>query len=201
MKLLLFSDVHRDLEKCQKLVALAQSEAVDVVVGAGDFGSFRRGLKAVIGALSQISKPAILVPGNSESDTELIEACQVWPAATILHGTGITVDQVDFWGIGGGIPVTPFGPWSFDFTEEAAKALVAGCPPAAVLVSHSPPKGVVDHDSWGRNLGSITIRETILSLQPRLVVCGHIHAAAGKSAMLGDTPVVNAGPKGIIWEL
>ena len=201
MKLLLFSDVHRDIKKCQKLVELAQTEAVDVVVGAGDFGSFRRGLGAVISALSKLAKPTILVPGNSESDTELLEACQAWPAATVLHGAGTTVDQVDFWGIGGGIPVTPFGPWSFDFTEEAAKALLAGCPPAAVLVSHSPPKGIVDHDSWGRNLGSVVIRETILSRQPRLVVCGHIHAAAGKSAILGETPVVNAGPDGIIWEL
>jgi Icc-related predicted phosphoesterase len=201
MKLLLFSDVHRDINKCQKLVELAHTEAIDVVVGAGDFGSFRRGLEAVISTLSKISKPAILVPGNSESDTELLEACQTWPAATVLHGTGTTVDQVNFWGIGGGIPVTPFGPWSFDFTEEAAKALLADCPPAAVLVSHSPPKGVVDRDSSGRNLGSVAIRETILFRQPRLVVCGHIHAAAGQYTMLGETPVVNAGPEGIIWDL
>ena len=201
MKLLLFSDVHRDIGKCQKLVELAHAEAVDVVVGAGDFGSFRRGLDAVIRTLSQISKPAILVPGNSESDTKLSEACRAWPAATVLHGTGTTVDRVDFWGIGGGIPVTPFGPWSFDFTEDAAKALLAGCPPAAVLVSHSPPKGIVARDSWGRSLGSVVIRETILSRQPRLVVCGHIHAAAGQAAMLGETPVVNAGPEGMIWEL
>lgn len=201
MKLLLFSDVHRNIKKCQKLVALAHTEAVDVVVGAGDFGSFRRGLEAVIGTLSKITKPAILVPGNSESDTELLEACQTWPAAVVLHGSGTTIGRIDFWGIGGGIPVTPFGPWSFDFTEEAAEALLAGCPPAAILVSHSPPKGIVDRDSWGRNLGSVAIREAIISRQPRLVVCGHIHAAAGKSAMLGETPVVNAGPEGIIWEL
>ena len=201
LKLLLFSDVHRDIRKCQRLVEMARTEAVDVVVGAGDFGSFRRGLDAVIGALSKISKPTILVPGNSESDTELLRACQVWPAATVLHGTGTTVEQIDFWGIGGGIPVTPFGPWSFDFTEEAAETLLAGCPSGGVLVSHSPPKGFVDRDTCGRNLGSVAIREAVISRQLRLVVCGHIHAAAGKSAMLGATPVVNAGPEGMIWEL
>ena len=33
------------------------------------------------------------------------------------------------------------------------------------------------------------------------VVCGHIHDCAGQRAMLGATPVVNAGPEGIWWEL
>jgi Icc-related predicted phosphoesterase len=33
------------------------------------------------------------------------------------------------------------------------------------------------------------------------VVCGHIHASAGKQAALGPSPVVNAGPDGLEWEL
>jgi len=38
-------------------------------------------------------------------------------------------------------------------------------------------------------------------LSPLLVVCGHIHGSAGQQAMLGTTPVVNAGPAGVEWEL
>jgi Icc-related predicted phosphoesterase len=200
LKLLLFSDLHRDLEQGRQLAKMAEIEAVDAVIGAGDFGSVRRGLKEVIEVLRQITRPAILVPGNSESDAELRDACQTWPSAVVLHGAGTTVNQVDFWGIGGGIPVTPFGPWSFDFSEEQARAMLAGCPEGAVLVSHSPPKGVADV-SGGRSLGSLAIREAILAKKPRLVVCGHIHACAGKVEMIGDTPVVNVGPQGMIWEL
>jgi Icc-related predicted phosphoesterase len=33
------------------------------------------------------------------------------------------------------------------------------------------------------------------------VVCGHIHGSAGQEAMLGSTPVVNAGPAGEIREI
>ena len=201
LKLLLFSDVHRDLEQCRKLVKLAETEAVDIVIGAGDFGSVRRGLKEVIDILRRIIRPAILVPGNSESDAELRDVCKAWPSAIVLHGAGVTLNHVDFWGIGGGIPITPFGDWSFDFSEQQARPMLSGCPAEVVLVSHSPPRGAVDVSSGNRNLGSVAIRETILAAKPRLVVCGHIHACAGKVEMIGNTPVVNAGPQGMIWEL
>src|SRR5262249_54267333 len=69
------------------------------------------------------------------------------------------------------------------------------------LVSHSPPRGAVDRSSNGRSLGSVAVREAVLRQQPALVVCGHIHASAGTRDMIGPTPVVNAGPDGILWEL
>ena len=201
MKLLLFSDVHCNRSQCQTLVDMAMEEDVDFVIGAGDFANIRRGLEPTIDVLRQITRPTIVVPGNSESDEELHKACRAWPSATVLHGSGATVNGVDFWGIGGGIPVTPFGAWSFDFTEQEAEAMLADCPAGSVLVSHSPPKGAVDVSSGGRSLGSVAIREAILAKQPRLVVCGHIHESAGNQAMIGHTPVVNAGPQGIVWEL
>lgn len=199
MKLLLFSDVHRNLRAISKLVELA--EQVDIVIGAGDFGSVRRGLDETIQALQLIDKPTVVVPGNSESEPELAEACQIWSQAHVLHGSGTTVHGIDFWGVGGGIPVTPFGSWSYDFTEAQAKALLADCPSHGILVTHSPPKGVVDVSSTGRSLGSTAIREAIIAKQPRLVVCGHIHDSAGQQAKLGQTVVINAGPAGIIWEI
>ncbi|MDX1520548.1 MAG: metallophosphoesterase family protein [Anaerolineae bacterium] len=200
MKLLLFSDVHSSLWHCERLVE--QADDVDLVIGAGDLGNVRRGLERTVKALGKIKKPTVLVPGNSESDEELLAvAGQFWPAATVLHGTGTEIAGIPFFGIGGGIPITPFGAWSFDFSEDEAETLLANCPPAAVLISHSPPKGAVDVSSSGRSLGSVAVRAAIERLQPRLVVCGHIHASAGQHQMIGDTPVVNAGPDGLMWEL
>ena len=199
VKLLLFSDLHCDAEAARRLVERARS--VDVVVGAGDFGNIRQGVSICIDILRAIAKPAILVAGNNESTEELIDACRDWPQANILHGSGVTVAGLQFFGIGGGIPVTPFGSWSYDFTEELATELLAGCPEDCVLVSHSPPKGAVDVSSSGRTLGSSAVRKTILRQHPRLVVCGHIHASAGRQATLGSSPVINAGPAGIEWSL
>jgi predicted phosphodiesterase len=70
MRLLLFSDLHSDFQTASKLVTL--SNKVDVVVGAGDFCIGRRGLGKIIDALAPIKKPTVLVPGNSESDEELL---------------------------------------------------------------------------------------------------------------------------------
>jgi Icc-related predicted phosphoesterase len=199
MNLLLFSDLHADVTAARRLVERAG--AADVIIGAGDFGNVRRNIPVCLGVLRAIDRPAVLVAGNNESTEELVEACRDWPQAHVLHGRAVTIAGVEFFGLGGGVPVTPFGAWSYDFTEEQAADLLAGCPRGCVLVSHSPPRGAVDVDSRGRSLGSTAVRDAVLRLEPRLVVCGHIHACGGQHALLGPSPVVNAGPNGVEWEL
>lgn len=199
MKLLLFSDLHCDIGAAQALVRIASE--VDVVIGAGDFGQCRSGIGDTIQILRNIAKPVVLVPGNAESVEELAEACRDWKSAHVLHGSGVEIDGVPFFGIGGGIPVTPFGAWSYDFTEEQAAGLLADCPEYGVLVSHSPPKGACDVDASGNSFGSQAVRDTILAKSPQLVVCGHIHQCWRKQAEVGSSVVINAGPRGIEWSL
>jgi Icc-related predicted phosphoesterase len=199
MKLLLFSDLHAHAAAARSLVK--RSGAADVLVGAGDFGNVRRHVQVCIDILRAVDKPAVLVASNNETTAELVEACRNWPQAHVLHGSAVTIGGVEFFGLGSGIPVTPFGAWSYDFTEEQAAELLSGCPKGCVLVSHSPPKGAVDVDSRGRSLGSVAVRDAVDQLEPLLVVCGHIHACAGQYVRLGRSPVVNAGPAGVEWEL
>ena len=201
MKFLCFSDLHRNVEAATKLVE--KSNNADVVIGAGDFATRRQGVEDTLTVLSGITKPAILVPGNGESATELEEAVRVagWKSAKVLHGTGCVVEGVEFWGVGGGIPVTPFGEWSYDFSEADAGALLAGCKSVAVLVVHSPPLDTVDHDSSGQIRGSQAIREVVENTRPKLVVCGHIHSDWEKSVRLAETLVLNAGPRGVLIEV
>ena len=89
----------------------------------------------------------------------------------------------------------------FDRLAAAASSLLSACPIGAVLVSHSPPKGAVDKNSSGSGLGSTAIRDAVVRLKPRLVVCGHIHSSAGQRASIGHTPVINAGPAGVLYDL
>jgi Icc-related predicted phosphoesterase len=199
VKLLLFSDLHADTAAARRLARRAC--AADVVVGAGDFGNVRRDLRHCLDVLRAIDRPAVLVAGNNESTDELAEACHDWRQAHVLHGSGVQLGAVEFFGIGGGIPVTPFGSWSYDFTEEQAADLLAGCPAGCVLVSHSPPWAVVDRSSRGQSLGSTAVRDAVVRCRPVLVVCGHIHGSAGQQGAIGRTPVVNAGPDGVEWEL
>src|SRR5436190_21155149 len=144
----------------------------DVVIAAGDFASVHRGLEEVIDMLVVIETPTVLIPGNNETDEALREACRGWRAATVLHGEGTEIDGVAFYGLGAGVPTTPW-PWSFDLTEEEAEAMLAGCPEECVLAVHSPPKGHVDRSSFGRSLGSEAILRAIEEKRPRLAICGH----------------------------
>jgi Icc-related predicted phosphoesterase len=169
----------------------------DVVVAAGDFGSLHRGVAELIDMLVVIETPTVLVPGNNETDDALREACRGWKAATVLHGEGTEVGGVPFFGLGAGVPTTPW-PWSFDLDEDEAAALLRDCPEDCVLVVHSPPKGHVDGD---RSLGSEAILRTIEERRPRLAVCGHIHECAGQESSAGPTRILNAGPEGRYLEL
>lgn len=193
MKILAFSDLHRDLAQAAKLVELAAD--ADVVIGAGDFASVHEGLEETIGALSGIQKPTVLVPGNNETADALREAAGAWDAATVLHGGGTTVDGVEFYGLGAGIPVTPWD-WSFDLDDEAATEQLAACPEGAVLVLHSPPQGHCDASGDGTHFGSEALLRAVEEKRPRLAVCGHIHESWGCESRIGDTPVRNLGPKG-----
>lgn len=199
MKLLLFSDLHRDKQAAAALVE--KSKQADVIVGAGDFAVCGQGVSDCIDVLRQTKCPAVLVPGNGESIEELKAACQQWPSAHVLHGEMASVDGVNFFGIGGGIPVTPFGDWSWDFTEGQAADLLASCPYDGVLVSHSPPFGCVDVTSRGEHRGSTAVLGAVERCQPRLVVCGHIHDSWEQSAEIGPTRIINAGPSGLLVSL
>lgn len=166
----------------------------DVVIGAGDFASFRLGLGGILDALCSIVKPVILVPGNNETETALWRAASGFADARVLHGSGTAIDGAQFFGLGYGVPPTPF-PWSVDLSEERAAAALAACPPGAVLVVHSPPYGHVD-EAFGRHLGSRAILGAISEKRPELVICGHIHQCWGQESRVGGSLIVNVGPAG-----
>lgn len=193
MKLLAFSDLHRDLGQAAELVSM--STEADVVIGAGDFASVHEGLGETIDALAAIETPTVLVPGNNETEDALREAAADWSAATVLHGSGATIGDTEFFGLGAGVPVTPWE-WSFDLDDETAAAMLAPCPQGAVLVLHSPPQGHCDANGSGDHFGSPALLRTIEEKAPRLAVCGHIHESWGCESRIGSTPVRNLGPKG-----
>ena len=198
MKILAFSDLHRDLDQAARLVEM--SADADVVIGAGDFASVHEGLEETITALAGIEAPALLVPGNNETDEALRAAAASWDAATVLHGEGTQVDGIDFFGLGAGVPVTPWD-WSFDLDEDEATSMLSACPEDAVLVVHSPPAGHVDASSTGDHLGSTAVLAAIERTEPRLAVCGHIHESWGATSELGPTRIANLGPSGTWFDV
>ncbi len=191
MKVMAFSDLHHSRSRAEALVAA--SAGADLVIGAGDFCNMRQSLPEAMNLLAGITAPMVIVPGNAESADELQEAAH--QGMTVLHGNGIELAGLQIFGLGYGVPVTPFGAWSCDLTEQQAGGMLADCAAADILVVHSPPKGLADVTSSGLSIGSTAVRAAIERIQPDLALCGHVHESWGQSGRIGRTRVVNLGPR------
>lgn len=191
MKILAFSDLHMARGRAEVLTIAAQK--ADLVIGAGDFCNMREGLDVAMHQLRGITAPMVVVPGNAESADEM--RAEALPNMTVLHGDGCDIGGLRLFGLGYGIPVTPFGAWSCDLSDRLAADMLNACSAADILITHSPPKGIADRTSTGVSVGSTAIRAAIERIQPRLALCGHIHDSWGESGQIGATQVVNLGPK------
>lgn len=190
MRILAFSDLHMARNRAADLVAA--SAQADLVIGAGDFCNMRQGLDEAMGMLSGMAAPMLVVPGNAESVDELRDA--VAGSVTVLHGESVEIDGLSFYGLGYGIPRTPFGDWSCDLSETQASDILDDCHAADIMILHSPPRGHVDRTSQGHSVGSTAILAAIERVQPKLAVCGHIHDSWGQRSQIGKTEVANLGP-------
>jgi uncharacterized protein len=193
MRILAFSDLHRDAAMAETIVSASRD--ADVVVGAGDFASCGLGLEDTLTILRRMPVPFVLVPGNHDDLRELRAACADWPLAHLLHGQSVVLGGVTFFGIGLGSGVLNPEPWNKVLDEGEAAQMLAQCSEHAVLVSHSPPHGIADQQKSGRHAGSAALRDAIALRQPRITICGHVHNGWGQSGTIGHTPVHNIGPR------
>ncbi len=114
-----------------------------------------------------------------------------------LHLGALTLGGIVFAGLGGSNR-TPFRtPYEWGDGETArvlgASQTGAGGEPL-VVVSHAPPRGSgADRLRGGGSAGSEAVAAWVRSQRPALVLCGHIHEAAGEFSFDG-IPVVNPGP-------
>lgn len=199
MKILAFSDIHRDLGAIEAFALRARVS--DILVGAGDYATKREGLQPVIDAIAALERPTVLVCGNAESPEELQAACARHKHLHVLHASSIELQNVTFFGLGGAIPPTPFGQWSVDFEETQAEHWLAHCPRGCVLVTHSPAYGHCDRTASGKSVGSHAVLSCVQRCKPALVFCGHVHDAWATSSTLGPTRLYNVGPRALQVEM
>ena len=152
MKLLAFSDLHRDLEQAAKLVEM--SADADVVIGAGDFASVHEGLEETIGALAAIETPTVLVPGNNETADALRDAAAGWERRHRPARRGDDDRRGRVLRPRRRHPGHPLGLELRPRRRGGRRAMLAACPEGAVLVLHSPPKGHCDASGDGDHFGS-----------------------------------------------
>ncbi|ALU11881.1 metallophosphoesterase [Ignicoccus islandicus DSM 13165] len=167
MKVLHVSDVHCYDELLEKVL---EDEEYDLVVATGDFECLSTAEK-----LSKAKAKVLAVTGNSD-DPQI---------ADYLEDTGMSVENkvVTFRGL-------KFAGVSGQDPRTSLKKLIGE--EFDVLLTHYPPKGVVDLAWTGNHIGSNSVRKLVEEKEPLVVHCGHVHEARGWDK-LGRTIVINSG--------
>ena len=197
VKLLVFSDIHRDARALERLMA---TEA-DYYFCAGDLGNFSRGLDAMGEILRKRGDRVYVIPGNHESAEETANLCRRF-GLNDFHGGRIELGGFHVVGLGYSNR-TPFDTPGEYSEEELERRLHAfdGLKPM-IAICHVPPYGTaLDRITNLRHAGSKSMREFLQREQPRYFFCGHIHEAAGAQDMLGETSALNVGKKGYLLDL
>lgn len=189
MRLVILSDTH------SRHYTLGPLPEGDVLIHAGDFTN--RGSEAEIASFSkflkaQPHKHKLVISGNHEFLFEQLpaRARDALPDATYLEDEGIEIDGVRFFG-------TPWQPWfsglAFNLQRGAPLAEKWALIPdnTDVLITHSPPAGILDANLEGESIGCADLLVRVREVKPKAHLFGHAHPSYGTHAE-GGTIFVNA---------
>jgi Icc-related predicted phosphoesterase len=191
MTLTLISDTHGQHQELPNL------PPAEVLIHAGDFchgtGSRQQAVDFLEWFDGQDYKYKILISGNHdfiayEHPEEFRKMLP--PSITYLEDSGVLIEGYQFWGS----PVQPdLTGWAFGKERGTAMARHWKLMPdhVDVLITHTPPAGVLDKSRSGRSLGCEELSKSLKTAMPKLHVFGHIHFSYGAERN-DNTQYVNA---------
>lgn len=159
-------------------------------------------LKAIMSRINMFHVPVYLIHGNHESVEEIEAIIKLYPNITFLHGK---IQEFNGWWFGAygtsGLRdhYEDFEQWAKEHDKDIMNAAKTN---KLIWMDHSPPynnKTDMLAEDW--HVGSQTLRAFIEKYQPLYVFCGHLHETFGYEDMIGETIVINPGPRGKIIEL
>ena len=198
MKLVLISDTHQQHSKLK----LPKG---DVLIHAGDFLGWGTQLE-LYGFAYWLAQEArkfehvIVVAGNHDGvlqrqPTEAIATLYQIPNLYYLMDSEIVLNGVKFWGSPW---TTEFKKWYFMRPSGPAMDKVWRLIPddTQVLITHSPPTGILDKGLWGTAVGCDMLAHRLGpegNLRPRLHVFGHAHSSYGQvERIVGEKKILHA---------
>lgn len=200
IKILAASDLHGDSRITKKLALRAEKESVDLVVLCGDLTGFNDG-KDLIKPFKDKNQKVLILPGNWDSFATTDFLAQLY-GVTNIHGYSAVYNGVGFFGAGSAS--TALGPRSGISENELWKTLekahsgLKGIE-KKIMLTHMHPAGGISEAVGFR--GSDSIVKAIGKFKPDLLLHGHIHETFQTEDRIGNTRVVNVGPKGVILEI
>ena len=196
MRILIVSDIHSNSSAVARVRDKALKEHVEVLLICGDITHFGtvQASESILKELSYSSK-VLFVHGNC--DPVALSKIEKSGNAENLHSRHLNIDGLSFIGSGGSLK-TPFRT-RIEYTEEQIskhlqKASLEIADKRVIVVSHDPPFNTkLDRIYSGEHVGSKALREFILTKEPIIVTCGHIHEGRGIDKV-SNSIVVNSGP-------
>jgi len=185
MRLVIVSDTHSRHEELGTL-------AGDVLIHCGD------GLNAFAPASDALQKlddwfgrqafaEIFYVGGNHDFEIERRATAgeTVFENATYLQDQSFAVSGVRFYG-------SPWIPelvgWAYyRSTADLIETWSAIPENVDILITHSPPYGVLDRNSRNKHCGCPALAGRVSAVRPRLHCFGHVHASAGNCDVEGTT--------------
>jgi len=197
MRLLCVSDIHGKTANVAELLKYEESAEIDVIIVCGDItqlGGYEEA-ETIMRLFRGWEKPVFAVHGNMDTPPVLQYLVD---ERLSIHRKQSFYKNVRFEGLGGG-NTSPFNT-PIEYNEDEISHILKSSFPQSekkspiVFVSHTPPGNThLDTIKSGIHVGSIAIREFIVTHKPDLFLCGHIHESMGIDTVGGCT-AVNLGP-------
>ena len=178
MKIVVISDTHGLHEQLGPLRG-------DVLIHCGDSAlGFERSHEQVARLDdwfgNQLFDRIFVVGGNHDFEIEARVAAQAQPIfenALYLHDEAYQYRGVNFYGA----PWVPeLAGWAFYLPPNEIYRRWQSIPPDTdVLITHTPPLGILDRNSRGKSCGCPELRKRLDEIHPRVHCFGHVHASAG----------------------
>ncbi len=199
MKILAAGDFHGRKDLAEKLAEQAEQEEVDLVILNGDIVD-EENPEGIIGPFVKRNKKVILIPGNHESIATADFLAELY-GVTNLHGYYIKLKEVGIFGCGGAqVGLTALTDKEmYDLLKRGFEKIKDLKTKIMVTHVHPADTNMEKFSQWVQ--GSKGLKQAIDSLQPDLVICGHVHEAEGIEEKIGKTTVINVGKKGRIIEI
>ncbi|MCB0331251.1 MAG: metallophosphatase domain-containing protein [Bdellovibrionales bacterium] len=197
MRLVCVSDTHSSADLDQ----LAVPDG-DLLIHTGDLTGY--------GSLAQLEefndwvgkqphRYKIVIAGNHDDElqADFAKAARILSNCHYLQDSDVVIEGIKFYGM----------PWHNDgwaFSLESAadiqQKLQAIPLDTDVLLTHAPPKGVLDRTGKGSNAGLDGLLDRVLLIDPTLHIFGHIHEGYGQFTKAG-TLFVNASTCDVGYKL
>ena len=165
----------------------AEVPDADVLIHSGDYsrgyGSWMDTVRFASWMAERPHKHKILCPGNHdyavhENPTKAVALFRDHG----IHMVGqepLEIDGVVFDG-GPWMPPSGWDPkWGFEMEEDEREKAWARIDKVDVLITHTPPMGILDRTAQNKHIGCPVLRRRVFELKPQIHCFGHVHEARG----------------------